>query len=155
MGEGGGECTVGADGAAFSVGNLWIGTVWCILADHLVAHDGPAVADADLAGLRFPYILVVVVLTFQCTATERDCKGQQLWISTVQNCQSHSQFSKLRWEWVEGLTGPGGLWPFRHFIPKILAAIYVAKLNIVFPLNQSDPLQKVVQLKLQFKCFLV
>lgn len=58
-----GIINIGADGAALSVGDDGIGAVGGVLADHLVAHDGPAVADADLAGLWFPYILVVVQLS--------------------------------------------------------------------------------------------
>lgn len=56
--------TVGANRAAFSVGNLWIGAVVDVLADHLVAHDCSTVADANPAWLRFPYILIVVRLAF-------------------------------------------------------------------------------------------
>lgn len=55
---------VGADRAALSVWDDGISTVGCVLADHLVAHDGSTVADADLAGLWFPYILIVVQLSF-------------------------------------------------------------------------------------------
>lgn len=51
---------IGADRAALSVWDDGVGAVGCVLADHLVAHDGSTVADADLAGLGFPYILVVV-----------------------------------------------------------------------------------------------
>lgn len=52
-----------ADRAALSVWNNGIGAVGCVLTDHLVAHDGSAVADADLAGFWFPYILVIVQLS--------------------------------------------------------------------------------------------
>ena len=51
---------VGTDGAALSEGDLSVGAVGGVLADHLVAEDVAAVADTDLAGLRFPHILVVV-----------------------------------------------------------------------------------------------
>lgn len=54
---------VGADWAALSVWDDGIGTVGRVLTDHLVAHDVSAVADADLARLWFPYILVVVQLS--------------------------------------------------------------------------------------------
>lgn len=60
---GGSTISVGADRAALSVWDDGIGTVGCVLADHLVAHDGSTVADADLAGLWFPYILIVVQLS--------------------------------------------------------------------------------------------
>lgn len=99
------ECTVEADGAAFSIGNLWIGTVWCILADHLIAHDGPAVTDADLAGLRFPYILVVVILTIQCAATEWDCKDNsyELAQSITLPCHRLNAGNDLRGRQVQGV----------------------------------------------------
>jgi len=58
-----GSISVGADGTALSVWDDGISTVGCVLTDHLVAHDGSAVADADLAGFWFPYILVVVQLS--------------------------------------------------------------------------------------------
>lgn len=59
---------VGADGAAFVVGDHWIGAVGCVLTDNFVAHDGAAIAHADLAWLGFPDISVVVELTVQRTA---------------------------------------------------------------------------------------
>lgn len=52
-----------ADGAALSIRDDGVGAVRRVLTDHLVAHDRAAVADADLAGLWFPYILVVVRLS--------------------------------------------------------------------------------------------
>lgn len=52
-----------ADRAALSVWDDGVGTVGGVLADHLVAHDGSTVADADLARLWFPYILIVVQLS--------------------------------------------------------------------------------------------
>lgn len=55
-----GTVGVGTDGAALSEGDLSVGAVGGVLADHLVAEDVAAVADADLAGLGFPHILVVV-----------------------------------------------------------------------------------------------
>lgn len=58
-----GSLGVWADGAALSVWDDGVGAVGCVLADHLVAHDGSAVADADLAGFWFPYILIVVSLS--------------------------------------------------------------------------------------------
>lgn len=73
----GGSSTFGADGAAFTVGDFWIGAVGCILANHLVAHDASAVADANLAWLWFPDIFVVVQLAVQRTATECACAEQQ------------------------------------------------------------------------------
>lgn len=54
---------VRADRAALSVWDDRVGAVCCVLADHLVAHDGSAVADADLAGFWFPYILIIVQLS--------------------------------------------------------------------------------------------
>lgn len=53
---------VAADGAALALWDVRIFTVGRVLADHLVAHDAPFVANADLAGFWFPYILVVVRL---------------------------------------------------------------------------------------------
>ena len=50
------------------MGDHWIGAVRCVLADNLVAHDGAAVTDADLAWLWFPDISIVVDLTVQRTA---------------------------------------------------------------------------------------
>lgn len=76
------SCTFGADGTAFAVGDFWIGAIGRILADHLVAHDASAVADADLAWLGLPNIFVVVQLAVQRTATECACAKQQ------QNAQS-------------------------------------------------------------------
>ena len=73
----GNSCTFGADGAAFTVGDFWVGAVGCILANHLVAHDASAVADADLARLGFPNIFVVVQLAVQRTAAVGACAGQQ------------------------------------------------------------------------------
>lgn len=61
MGRSGhGTVGVGADGAALSEGDLGVGAVRGVLADHLIAEDVAAVADADLAGFWFPHILVVV-----------------------------------------------------------------------------------------------
>ncbi len=59
---------VWADGAALVVGNHWVGAVGCVLADHLVAHNGAAVAHADLAWLWFPDVPVIVDLAVQCAA---------------------------------------------------------------------------------------
>lgn len=53
-----------ADWAALSVWDDGVGAVRCVLADHVVAHDGSTVADADLAGVGFPDILVIVQLSF-------------------------------------------------------------------------------------------
>lgn len=58
-----GTLSIWTDGAALSVWDDGVGAFRCVLADHLVAHDGSTVADADLAGLGFPYILVVVQLS--------------------------------------------------------------------------------------------
>jgi len=63
--------SIGADGAALSVGDDGIGAVRRVLTDHLVAHDGAAVADADLAGFWFPHILVVVQLPVKLAVDER------------------------------------------------------------------------------------
>lgn len=60
-----------ADGAALSVWDDGVRAVRCVLADDVVAHHGAAVADADLAGLRFPNILVVVQLSLRCAAAIR------------------------------------------------------------------------------------
>lgn len=68
--RGWGTIDVRADGAALSVGDDGVGAVGGVLADHLVAHDGAAVADADLAGLWFPHIFVVVQLAVECAAAE-------------------------------------------------------------------------------------
>lgn len=59
---------VWADGAALVVGNHWVGAVGCVLADHLIAHNGTAVAHADLAWLWFPDVPVIVDLAVQCAA---------------------------------------------------------------------------------------
>lgn len=58
-----GTLSIWTDRAALSVWDDGIGALRCVLTDHLVAHDGSTVADADLAGLWFPYILVVVQLS--------------------------------------------------------------------------------------------
>lgn len=71
------SCTFGADGTAFAVGDFWIGAVGRILANHFVAHNASAIADADLARLGFPNIFVVVELAVQRTATECACAEQQ------------------------------------------------------------------------------
>lgn len=55
---------IGADRAALSIWNVGVFTMGRVVADHLVAQDGPHVAHADLAGFWFPYILVVVRLFF-------------------------------------------------------------------------------------------
>lgn len=59
-GGGSGTVDIGADGAAFSEGDFGVGAVGGVLADHLVAEDVAAVADADLARFGFPHILIVV-----------------------------------------------------------------------------------------------
>lgn len=61
-----GEWTVRmrADRAALSVWDVGVFTIGCVLADHLVAEDGPHVTHTDLAGFWFPYILVIVRLSF-------------------------------------------------------------------------------------------
>lgn len=61
---------VWADGAALSVGDDGVRAVRRVLADHVVAQHVAAVANADLAGLRFPNILVVVQLSVRCAAAE-------------------------------------------------------------------------------------
>lgn len=53
----------GADGAAFSEGDFSIGAIVGFLADYVVAQNLAAVADADLARLGFPDILIVVRLS--------------------------------------------------------------------------------------------
>ena len=55
---------IGADRAALSVRDVWVLAVRRVFADHLVAHDVPAVTHADSAGFWFPYILVIVQLSF-------------------------------------------------------------------------------------------
>lgn len=50
------------------MGNHWVGAVGRVLADHLVAHNGAAVAHADLAWLWFPDVPVIVDLAVQCAA---------------------------------------------------------------------------------------
>lgn len=61
--EAGGTLGIRTDRAALSLWDDGVGALGGVLADHLVAHDGSTVADADLAGLGFPYILVVVQLS--------------------------------------------------------------------------------------------
>lgn len=52
-----------ADGAAFSEGDFSIGAVAGFLADYIVTEDLAIVADADLAGLGFPDVFVLVLLS--------------------------------------------------------------------------------------------
>lgn len=61
--EVGGTLSIWTDRAALSLWDDGVGALRGVLTDHLVAHDGSTVADADLAGLGFPYILVVVQLS--------------------------------------------------------------------------------------------
>lgn len=68
---------VWADGAAFAVGNHWVGAVGRVLADHLVAHNGAAVAHADLTILWFPDVPVIVGLTVKCAAATCAYKKEQ------------------------------------------------------------------------------
>lgn len=67
-----GQGTVGirADGAALSVWDDGVGAVGRVLADHVVAQNLAAVADADLARFRFPNILVVVQLSVRRAAAK-------------------------------------------------------------------------------------
>lgn len=65
-----GTVDIWADGAALSVGDDGVRAVRRVLADHVVAQHVAAVANADLAGLRFPNILVVVQLSVRCAAAE-------------------------------------------------------------------------------------
>ena len=76
-GAGGGIGTVdiGADGAALSEGDFGVGAVGGVLADHLVAEDVAAVADADLARFGFPHILIVVRQPVLDAAPGLDCGG--------------------------------------------------------------------------------
>lgn len=68
---------VWADGAALVVGNHWVGAVARVLADHLVAHYGAAVAHADLAWLWFPDVPVIVDLAVQCAAAAYACGSNE------------------------------------------------------------------------------
>ena len=76
---------VGANRAAFVVWNHWIGAVGYFLADNLVAHNGAAVAHADLAWFGFPDVPVIVDLTVQRAAYAR------AWGSKIEQ-------SSLAWE---------------------------------------------------------
>lgn len=70
-----------ADGAALVCGNYGIRAVDCFFADHIVAHNGPAVAHADLAWLWFPYITIVVDRSIKRTAGA--CAwGRTEWVKT-------------------------------------------------------------------------
>lgn len=59
---------VGANRAALIVWDHWIGAVGDFLTDDLVAHNGSAVAHADLAWFGFPDVSVIVDLTVQRAA---------------------------------------------------------------------------------------
>lgn len=74
-GGGIGTVDIGADGAALSEGDFGVGAVGGVLADHLVAEDVAAVADADLARFGFPHILIVVRQPVLDAAPGLDCGG--------------------------------------------------------------------------------
>lgn len=62
---------VSADGAALVVGDDWVGTVTCVLADDLFAHHVATVAHTDLTWFWFPHIPVRKHMTVKSAARAR------------------------------------------------------------------------------------
>lgn len=97
---------VGADGAALVMGDDGVGAVGCVLADDLIAHHGAAVAHADLAWLRFPYVTVRKHLAVKGAASIRACGGRQR--STDRSGGETAHVNRIRTSEAQGKkTQPG------------------------------------------------